>query len=137
MQKHRGIVVALSLLVVALGAGCPVYVQDPNGPGPGPGPVAPATLVINNLSAEAIHYIYMSPSAQTSWGPDLLGAETVLNVGEAFTINGVTPDMWDVKIVDGSGNCKVFYRQSFAAGGSYTLDVGSQEWIAPGGQDCQ
>jgi len=137
VQKHRGIIVLLSLFVVVLGAGCPVYVQDPGGPQAVPvygG--APATLAINNVSAEAVHYIHMSPSADTSWGPDLLGASTVLQVGQAFTIQNVAPGQWDVRIVDSSGNCKVFFNQTFTAGGAYSLDVGSDDWIVPGGSNC-
>lgn len=131
MQKHRGWIVALSLGIVVLGTGCPVYVQDPGGVPVAGG--APATLMINNISAEPIHYIYMSPSAQNTWGPDLLGESTVLDVGQSFTIQNIVGGQWDVKIVDGSGNCKLFWNQSFASGGVYTLDVGSEEWTAPGG----
>lgn len=84
-------------------------------------------LLVINSSAEPIFYIYMSPSAQTTWGPDLLGSE-VLMIGQTFTITGLTPGAWDIRVVDQSGNYKEFYNQRIGAGQVYTLEVTSTGW---------
>ena len=127
---HRVLgVVSLTALLFTLG--CPVYVQQPVQPvGPGPVPAATVSVIINNISAEPIHYIYMSPSAQTTWGPDLLGASTILEVGATFTLTGITSGTWDIKVVDSTGNCKVLMNQTLTEG-TYTLDVTSDEWQPP------
>jgi len=129
-RVSKSVFLAAALL---LAAGC--YVQA--APGPQPVPVQPgqtagtATLIINNLSAEPIHYVYMSLSSDTNWGPDLLGESTVLQSGASFTLTGIVPGTWDVKVVDSSGNCKVIQGQPFGVG-TYTLDVDSVDWFANG-----
>lgn len=85
-----------------------------------------ALLLVNN-SAEPIFYVHMSPSSQTAWGDDLLGS-AVLHVGEQFRITGIAPGMWDIRVVDSSGNKKEFYRQEVGVGGSYTLNIDSYGW---------
>jgi len=120
-----------SLVSLLFAFGCPVYVTQPVQPvGPGPTPTASISVIINNISAEAIHYIYMSPSAQTTWGPDLLGETTILEVGATFTLTGVSAGTWDIKVVDSSGNCKVLMNQTLVEG-TYTLDVTSDQWQPP------
>ena len=134
MRNRHGVFGSVFLAAaLLLAAGC--YVQA--APGPQAVPVQPAqttgtaTLIINNLSAEPIHYIYMSLSADTNWGHDLLGQTTVLEPGAAFTLTGIVPGTWDVKVVDRTGNCKVIQGQPFGTG-TYTLDVDSLDWFAEG-----
>ena len=133
MRKHHVAMASVAAVLLLIASGCPVYVQ-----GPGPqttGPVstgAPATLIISNISAEDVHYIHMSPSTDTSWGPDLLGAD-VLPIGASFTISGVVAGQWDVAVYDASGNCKLFMQQWFDANTQYTLDVSSDGWTSPEG----
>lgn len=132
---HRVLGFATLGLALTFAIGCPVYVQQPP-PGDPTQPVTPVppvttvTVIINNISAEPIHYIYMSPSTQDTWGDDLLGQSTVLNVGEQFTITGVVPGQWDIKVQDASGNCKILMQQSLTDG-AYTLDVTSSDWRPP------
>jgi hypothetical protein len=97
-----------------------VSTQDPTG-------VGPAMMEVNNLSAESIYYIYMSPSAQSTWGTDLLDS-SVLYVGSTFTITSITAGYWDIRVVDSSGNYKEFYNNYFEAGGYYWVDVTSDGW---------
>ena len=58
-----------------------------------------AQLKIKNDTLWDIHYLYMSPSDQTEWGPDQL-EDDILESGGTLTLNGVTCDTWDIKIVD-------------------------------------
>ena len=79
-------------------------------------------MEVNNLSNESIYAIFMSPSAQSTWGADMLGG-SVLYVGSTFTITGVAAGYWDIRLVDSSGNHKEFYNNYFEAGGYYWVDV--------------
>jgi hypothetical protein len=101
-------------------------VTQPTGSGP-------ATLQIANMSNESIFYIHMSPTAQNTWGPDLLGSQ-VLQRGQVFTVSNIAAGYWDVRVVDRSGNRKEWYNQFFEAGGSYQVQVDADGWLAPDGQ---
>lgn len=84
-------------------------------------------LVLLNESAEPIFFIQMSPSADTNWGEDLLGEE-VLHVGQSFRITGIARGMWDIRVVDSSGNKKEMYRQEIGTNASYNLTIDSYGW---------
>ena len=90
----------------------------------------PAQLYITNNSNEAIHGIFMSSSAQESWGPDQLGNRT-LQRGQRFQLTNISPGTWDVRVVDASGNYKVFYNEQVAAGRAYELHIDSNGWTRP------
>lgn len=92
-----------------------------------PAAVGSSELLLVNNSAEPIFYIHMSPSNDTNWGPDLLG-EAVLHVGEQFRITGIAAGVWDIRVVDSSGNKKEFYRQNVGTSGSYNLNIDSYGW---------
>lgn len=89
--------------------------------------VGSAELVLVNESAEPIFFIQMSPSADPGWGEDLLGEEVLL-VGQSFRITGLARGMWDIRVVDSSGNKKEMYRQEIGANGTYTLTIDSYGW---------
>lgn len=95
-------------------------VQAPTGYGP-------ASLQIRNVSNESIYYIHMSPTAQTTWGPDLLGSN-VLQQGQAFTISNISPGQWDLRVVDRSGNRKEWRGAYMEAGGVYSVDITAGGW---------
>ena len=88
----------------------------------------PAQLQIANSSNESIHYIYMSPCSQSTWGPDLLGDATLAR-GQVFTIGNIQPGCWDLRTVDASHNYKEWRGQTFGAGAIYNLAVSSQGWV--------
>jgi hypothetical protein len=133
VRKHHVAMASVAAVLLLIASGCPVYVQSPGQPTTGPVSTgAPATLIISNISAEDVHYIHMSPSTDTSWGPDLLGAD-VLPISASFTISGVVAGQWDVAVYDASGNCKLFMQQWFDANTQYTLDVSSDGWTSPEG----
>jgi hypothetical protein len=56
-------------------------------------------LHIANRSSYGIHHIYLSSSQEDNWGPDQLGERTI-EPGEAYTLRGIPPDEYDVRIVD-------------------------------------
>ena len=56
-------------------------------------------MILRNVSREAIFYVYMSPSSDTSWGQDLLGSNT-LAIGQSLTLSNITAGVWDIRVVD-------------------------------------
>ena len=60
-------------------------------------------VIIVNKSAWAIHEMYFSPTDETEWGEDQLGAQTI-ETDDQFTLTGVPCDSWDVKVVDEDGD---------------------------------
>jgi hypothetical protein len=46
---------------------------------------APVDVTVDNGSDQTVCYLYLSPSLSGSWGRDRLGAEDVLEAGEAIT----------------------------------------------------
>lgn len=124
----RHFVVAASLAVLAMffAVGCrgrAARVQYATGGG-GAGAVQ-----IVNASNESIFYVYMSPASDSSWGPDLLGANT-LPVGQALTLSDIGEGYWDLRVVDRSGHSKEWRNFLVAAGQVYTIHVDSVNWSA-------
>ena len=50
---------------------------------------ATTAVVVTNQSSWTIYRLYMSPSSQTTWGPDQLGSEVISTGGDSFTLNGI------------------------------------------------
>ena len=101
---------------------------------PASGPVAqqaPATVILRNVSNEAVYYVYMSPSSDTNWGADRLGASQVLAVGQQLTLSNIPPGMWDFRVVDASGNSKEWRNVRIDPGAQLTQDITSGGWTAP------
>lgn len=88
---------------------------------------APATMVLRNVSREAIYYVYMSSASDSNWGPDLLGSNT-LAVGESLTLSNIAGGVWDIRVVDGSGHYKEWRNEQIQPGTQYTLDVDGENW---------
>lgn len=138
-QRNR---IATLAALTALGlwalAGCYITPAPGPAPAPTPGPPpptvvggAPATLTIKNIGNEALWYVHMSLSSDSSWGPDLLASDQTIAVNTGVTFGNIVPGEWDVAVFDRIGNCKLLMRTTFAAGGAYTLDVDSDEWRLP------
>lgn len=92
-----------------------------------------AVLRMQNTSNTDIYYIHMSPSEQSTWGPDLLGRE-ILRIGQTFTIQGITPGNWDVRVVDRDGLRKEVYNVYFGDGQHTDVVIDSEGWLPPDGQ---
>lgn len=89
--------------------------------------VGAATIEIDNISNETIYYVYMSPTQQSTWGPDLLGSN-VLQRGQRFTLSNIQPGTWDLRVVDRSRNYKEWRNFTVEAGGGYRLQVSAGSW---------
>lgn len=64
-------------------------------------------LVVRNESLWDIHFLYLSASDESSWGPDQL-EDDVLHSGGSLTLSGVSCDTYDVRIVDEDGDdCEI------------------------------
>ncbi len=115
-----GMVFAL-LFTVACGASSSSSTRtEPTG-------VGPATVYINNQSAESIYYIHMSPSSQSTWGSDLLGSNVLLP-GQSWMLTNISEGYWDVRVVDASGNAKELYNEWVGAGGVYDWYIDAYNW---------
>src|SRR5687768_14101692 len=60
-------------------------------------------IKLENKSDWAFHELYVSPVNTSDWGPDQLRDDTV-ETGERFTLHGVRPGKYDVRIVDEDGD---------------------------------
>jgi len=60
------------------------------------------SIKFTNKSDYSIHHIYLSESKENEWGPDQLGDgdADVIDPGESFTLTDISPNKYDVKIVD-------------------------------------
>lgn len=62
--------------------------------------------VVNNTSS-TVCYLYLSPSENTEWGDDQLGAETVIASGEYFTLTDILAGTYDLRADDCDSNILV------------------------------
>jgi hypothetical protein len=59
-------------------------------------------VTINNLSSQAIYYLYASPVTSDSWEEDLLGPDRVISAGESLDANidnGTNACDYDLRVV--------------------------------------
>jgi hypothetical protein len=82
------------------GAALPVY---PSPPTPIPVGGSTASLTVVNNSSQAVFYLYISPTTNSSWGDDQLGASTI-PAGSSYTFTGLTPGSYDLKAEDSGHN---------------------------------
>lgn len=62
-----------------------------------------SAVTIENDSSWDIHQMYLSSTEDENWGPDQLG-EHVIGSSQAFKLNGIPCDDYDVKLVDEDGD---------------------------------
>lgn len=60
-------------------------------------------VTVVNHSDWEIHYFYLSPVDDESWGPDQL-SKHVIGPDEEFTLTHIPCDVYDVKLVDEDGD---------------------------------
>lgn len=58
-----------------------------------------AAVTVVNQSDWTIVELYLSPTDETSWGPDQLAQHTI-GPGESFKLSGIPCSTWDVRLVD-------------------------------------
>ena len=59
---------------------------------------------LKNTSKFEIHGVYLAPSKEESWGPDQLGEKVVIKSGATFTLTGIEPNKYDIKLIDEDGD---------------------------------
>lgn len=62
-----------------------------------------ANVKVVNKSDWEIHHFFLSPSEEDHWGPDQL-RDDVIGTDDAFTLNSIPCDTYDVKLVDEDGD---------------------------------
>jgi hypothetical protein len=62
-----------------------------------------SSITFFNESDWEIHYLYLSSSSDSHWGPDQLGRD-VLAPGEYLELSGLDCDDYDIKLVDEDGD---------------------------------
>lgn len=107
-QSIIGIVFVLAGLAFGCGGRAATPSQGTAAPvtassGGEPASAPEGSLLVANDSSYSIHYLYMSSTSDSSWGPDRLGNATI-PPGSTFTLEGVPCDDYDVKIVDEDGD---------------------------------
>lgn len=103
----RGGLAALMLLASAL----PAAAED-------------VEFTLNNNTSRALHYFYTSPSNDTSWGEDLLGADGTLESGYQGGVwigDGSTECLYDFKFVMDDGSETVVQEVDICSLSEYTL----------------
>lgn len=93
-----------------------------------------SALTIWNFSNEAIYRIYLSPADSDSWGVDRLGTN-ILPVDDSFLLYGITPGLWDIKVVDAHGKVRYWMNVQIYDGYDYTLYVDPYGWETQAGLD--
>lgn len=67
-------------------------------------------LEVVNKSKTSVHHLYVSNSGSKEWGPDQLGSgsDDTVEPGSKFTLHGIEPGSYDVKLVTAEGTeCEV------------------------------
>ncbi len=57
-------------------------------------------ITVRNEANYAIHHMYLSPTNETSWGPDQLRDEVIAANNGTFTLTGVPCQAYDIRLVD-------------------------------------
>jgi len=85
---------------------------------------APATtsITIVNNSSRVIRHVYLSPSNQDNWGPDQLYGAAISSGGGSYTLNNVSCDQANIKVITEDQN-GCFLYQVVACGQSSTWTI--------------
>lgn len=82
-----------------------------------------ASLTINNTSSETIAYLYIAAPEDENWGDNWLG-DVAIDPGEEYTVGGIPPGTYDIKVTDAENNAiEVVYNVELA---------GAQRWTVMG-----
>ncbi len=85
-------------------------------------PVTDGSVALHNNSSVTIDYLYLTPSGQASWGPDLLSG--ALLSGATYTITGVPAGSYDGR-AEVVGTYSIYYGEVYGfnvvAGSTYNL----------------
>jgi hypothetical protein len=86
------------------------------------------SLTVQNNSSYTIYYLNLSPSADSTWGPNQLGTSTI-EPGAKFTIGNIPPNTYDFRAQTSGMAMTAIYRNStFLAGNSYTWTLSTSSF---------
>jgi hypothetical protein len=76
-----------------------------------------------NKSSLTIHHIYLSEANEKEWGEDQLGNNETdtIEPGASFTLTDITPNLYDLKLVDADGDECIVGGVKLKASESVTL----------------
>lgn len=106
MKKLIGVILLAVLLLAACGGGQSAAPPEPDGrePAPAPAPAAPSTLAVifSNASDYTFNEIYISPTASTEWGDELLGSTRILKSNGSIDVEvpAYEYENYDILVVD-------------------------------------
>lgn len=84
-------------------------------------PATTSITLINNSSRE-IRHVYLSPTSQDNWGPDQIGGSMIGSGGGSYTLNNVSCNQADIKVIaEDQNGC--FLYQVVACGQSSTWTI--------------
>ena len=97
------LIVTLSILTV------PLWTQQQSVPSE----TQQGQITIVNDTGFPIWYIYISPSTDNSWGPDLLSDDQIISDGESVTLNLPNPgaELYDIMLEGSAGDIYIKYNE--------------------------
>jgi hypothetical protein len=127
-RAPRGLVAAvLALLLASLCSACGAPRTRATSPGSAAA-MLPASLVVDNQSASPVVDVHIRPAASEDWGNGLIGASEPIIEGARYTVEGIPPGVWDVRLSDDGDNQQIFFDIYLAAGAAYELQVTDEDW---------
>jgi hypothetical protein len=82
-----------------------------------------ASVVIVNQTNTTICYVYISPSTESTWGDDQLGASNAIAAGDTFTIDNIPAGTYDFRADDCSSTTLAEEYGIVLTGGLFTWTV--------------
>ncbi len=79
-------------------------------------------ITIQNTSARAIDGVYLSATAQSAWGADLLDGGIIAS-GDAWTVSGVSCDGSFVLVAEDVGGCFLYQSVGCIADVAWTIST--------------
>lgn len=119
MKKRIGLVIAIAALALAAMA-CSACNLPNIGGGGGSSGSGDASVVLHNNTGQSIWYVYISPTAEDTWGPDMLGTDTI-PAGATWTFR-VNPGNYDLR-ADFQGHEIADQRMGVSISGTYDWTI--------------
>jgi hypothetical protein len=77
-------------------------------------------ITVKNTSAREIRGLYLSATAQSAWGPDLLDGG-IIAPSDVWTVSGVSCQGVSVLVAEDDGGCFLYQSVGCAADASWTI----------------
>jgi hypothetical protein len=88
--------------------------------GPTAGPVAgTASLRVANVTSRPIFFVFFSACSDSLWGPDRLGADRVIPVGQSVQWDSIPPGCTDLRAELDDGRAAERFAATLTRGGTF------------------